>query len=103
MKDTIPAGPPETECPVCSLRQDYLEWMSARMRACGVLEAYGIRLDPHWEPPPVAQEEPKFDPNPEANALAVKAFREKQAARKRVEEQAAADRLTFAHTEGFES
>lgn len=52
---------------------------------------------------PVLAEEaaPIFDANPQANALASEAYRQKVAREIRAEEAEAADRLRYAHTEGI--
>ena len=107
--DTIPAPPPVD--PIT----DSLSAMAERMRGCGVLEVefapksipwhtpeiIRIKLDPTWVAPKLPEEEPTFDANPHANAIALAAYRSKRDAEQKAKEQALADRLTFAHTEGF--
>lgn len=74
--------------------------LSVEMRRLGILECYGVRLDPHWSPPPAPALDPVLDPNPQANALAVAALRAKDALERELKQRASDDSVTFAHVNG---
>lgn len=92
---------PEVLQECIDLGQVELREIVGEMRRLGVVEAFGIRLDPHWAPPTLPEAEPQLDTNPQANALAVAALRAKDNLEKELRQRAADDAVTFAHTGGM--
>lgn len=59
-----------------------------------------IRLAPHWSPPDKPADEPVFDADPQANAIAAAEYRRKQMMKDALALIEEEDRIRYAHTEG---